>query len=532
MVKKEYDKFEVVFEENLIKVKSKITNWEDEGGTLLDEITYELDNSFGEANRKEVEGFLLAYSCTDEENAKKIIDKLPEQKKENGTKQDIVRNEAPIKDTRLDVVLDSASEKEIKDLFKIKLKMPSYQRPYRWTKRNIEFFWNDIKKSEEPYDFGIMVLQRKNGCEYDIVDGQQRIVTLSLMLRALSSDEANSFINNITLQGKDSEKNIGYNFQWFRREARKLDPQEYKSMIEKILKGYIDVVVMDTLDDSLKFFDRMNTTGVLLTETDILKSYHLLALESVKKLSNKVKKRWINSGFVPKESLNDINAFRKEVVIKWESLDNKDLTNCLGLVCILRMMKNGEYPGNDMYKIWDMEQFRNGNNPKAKYFGLDSPIANGEFFFWFVFRMHEEIGKYWESDNYDLYAARLYYLLPEKLRAREFFAILVIYLHEKFPTDFSTEVSSKGKKIFDLLFSWLVFYCVYYDRLEFNTIRNSALEDGSIFKAIVSSKTIDDCFDCYCENPLKLLESEGLAGRIKGNGWNYRIRRELRRIYG
>ena len=539
MIVRSYEKFDVEYdsEQRRIKIISRMKSWREEENTELDDVTRSIEKKLLEnADKPRVncsydDGCLVAYEC-DEAKLEEIRKELakPCKMKSEGMPRDF----SPVairENTSLPEVeeLDVTTTRSIEELFRIKLNLPSYQRPYRWGRRNIEFFWKDIRKSEEVYDFGIAVFHRKGNGVYDVVDGQQRIVTLALILRALSSDVADSFIANTTLQGKDSEKNIGYNLQWFRRQAGKLNDNEKEEMRNKILEGRLDIVVMDSLEEALKFFDRINTTGVPLSEIDILKSDHLLALESVTELTDDVKERWKNSGFVAQDCLDDMKKFREAIVNRWEGIETETLNGALGAVCALRMMKNGERP-TGMSSIEDISQFRDGDryNQNAKYTGLDSPIKKGEFFFWYVFKICEEWGNFWNNDEYDLDSARLWYLLEERGRANEFFGLIVVYLHGKFPGEIGTE---KYKKLLSLVFSWLSYFCLRLGRLEFSTIRNSAMEEGSLFNAIVSSKTLDDCFDCYCENPLEKLEREGLGEYADGSGFKYRIRRELRGIY-
>ena len=534
---KSYEKFDVKYdsEQRCIKIISRMKSWREEENTELDDVTRSIEEKLLEnADKPSVncsydDGCLVAYEC-DEAKLEEIRKELaqPRKTKSEGLPLNLDSVVTGENTPRPEVEeLDVTTTRSIKELFRIKLNLPSYQRPYRWGRRNIEFFWNDIRDSKEVYDFGIAVFHRKGNGVYDIVDGQQRIVTLALIFRALSSNVADSFIADTTLQGKDSEKNIGYNLQWFRRQAGKLDANEKEEMRNKILEGRLDIVVMDSLEEALKFFDRINTTGVPLSETDILKSYHLLALESVTELTDDVKKRWKDSGFVAQDCLDDMKKFREAIVNRWEGIGTETLNGALGAVCALRMMKNGERPA-DMSSIGDISQFRDGDNPNAEYTGLDSPIKKGEFFFWYVFKICEEWGNFWKNDEYDLDSARLWYLLEERGRANEFFGLIVVYLHGKFPEEIGT---GKYKKLLSLVFSWLSYFCLRLGRLEFSTIRNSAMEEGSLFNAIVSSKTLDDCFDCYCENPLEKLEREGLGEYADGSGFKYRIRRELRGIY-
>lgn len=515
----------IIWEDNILKVKSEIIDWRDEKDSILDAITNNLtiiakNNTLSETNSADD---IICYYC-DEDTASKVLSELPTEYADKAAVANTPQKEY-VDDDRENMDIANPTEISIGELFRIKLNLPSYQRPYRWKKKNIEFLWNDINKdSEIPYDFGIIVLL-KNNDHYDIVDGQQRIVTLSLMLRSLSSSIADSFINNATLQGKESEKHIGYNLQWFRRQAEKIEDKQ--EMIDKIINGHLDIIVMKNLDEALKFFDRMNTSGVDLTATDILKSHHLLALsgKNFALSDDRVKERWRGKGFIPDSALDDPVKFKNEIVKKWESYDPWWLNRHLATVCALRMMAKGLYP-YDVNEIWDIEQFRRGEN--AEYTGLDSPISDGEFFFWYTFNLYEKctIEKN-KCEEYDPYAAKLRQLLT-KNRAKEFFDILVVYIHEKFPTE---TTKTNFKKLLNLIFSWLIGICLYYDSVQFTTIRNDALKDGSLFKAIVVSKSLEDCFDCYCENPLEVLDREGWGDRVAGNN-NYLIRRELRRIHG
>lgn len=515
----------IIWEDNILKVKSEIIDWRDEKDSILDAITNNLttiakNNALSETNSADD---IICYYC-DEETASKVLSELPTEYADKTAVSNTTQKEY-VDDDRINKDIDEPTEISIGELFKIKLNLPSYQRPYRWKKKNIEFLWNDIKDSKIPYDFGIIVLL-KNNDHYDIVDGQQRIVTLSLMLRSLSSSIANSFIKNAKLQGKDSEKHIGYNLQWFRRQAEKIEDKQ--EMIDKIVNGYLDIIVMNNLDEALKFFDRMNTSGVDLTATDILKSHHLLPLSNEDfALTDGVKERWRRKGFIPDSALDDPVKFKNEIVKKWESYDPWWLNRHLATVCALRMMAKGLYP-YDVNEIWDIEQFRRGDNSKAEYTGLDSPISDGEFFFWYTFNLYEKctIEKN-KCEEYDSYAAKLRQLLT-KNRAKEFFDILVVYIHEKFPME---TTNPNFNKLLDLIFSWLIYICLYYDSVQFTTIRNDAMKEDSLFNAIVSNKSLEDCFDCNCENPLEVLDREGWGDRVAGNN-NYLIRRELRRIHG
>lgn len=65
------------------------------------------------------------------------------------------------------------------------LAIPRFQRPYSWTSENLEDFWRDVVEDNDPgYFIGPMVAYDLEG-RAGIVDGQQRITTVTLALRAV-----------------------------------------------------------------------------------------------------------------------------------------------------------------------------------------------------------------------------------------------------------------------------------------------------------------------------------------------------------
>lgn len=68
--------------------------------------------------------------------------------------------------------------------------IPEYQRPYRWTKNECETLWYDVKgvfgngENIEEYFLGSIVAFESKKSELEIIDGQQRITTLTLLFRA------------------------------------------------------------------------------------------------------------------------------------------------------------------------------------------------------------------------------------------------------------------------------------------------------------------------------------------------------------
>ena len=100
----------------------------------------------------------------------------------------------------------SAEQKSVLDIFtNIKYLVPVYQRPYSWDIQNCSELWDDLydffngDNRNDGYFLGNIVLansQESDQCE--IIDGQQRLITLSLLVKALYlKDKNNSALDGI-----------------------------------------------------------------------------------------------------------------------------------------------------------------------------------------------------------------------------------------------------------------------------------------------------------------------------------------------
>lgn len=87
----------------------------------------------------------------------------------------------------------SAEQKNLRSLFinDDRYIVPSFQRPYRWTKNEVKQLFDDITQafsSNEDYFVGNIVIARGNDdrSKPQIIDGQQRILTLWMYLKVLA----------------------------------------------------------------------------------------------------------------------------------------------------------------------------------------------------------------------------------------------------------------------------------------------------------------------------------------------------------
>lgn len=69
-----------------------------------------------------------------------------------------------------------------------RFRVPRYQRPYAWDIEQVSEFWEDLVSAEEPYFLGSFIFnteQEKAEGYVDIIDGQQRILTITIFASAL-----------------------------------------------------------------------------------------------------------------------------------------------------------------------------------------------------------------------------------------------------------------------------------------------------------------------------------------------------------
>lgn len=69
-------------------------------------------------------------------------------------------------------------------------RVPRFQRDYSWTQDEWEDLWQDIQETMRPggelaHYMGYLVLQSQDNRSFDVIDGQQRLTTLSLLALAV-----------------------------------------------------------------------------------------------------------------------------------------------------------------------------------------------------------------------------------------------------------------------------------------------------------------------------------------------------------
>lgn len=104
--------------------------------------------------------------------------------------------------------------------------IPSYQRGYRWTSKEVKALLQDIwdfTQMENQPDFYCLqpIVVKKNREKYNVIDGQQRLTTIFLMIKFLQNRDyftidyqsrlkSAEFLKNIQHNNADKDKNIDF----------------------------------------------------------------------------------------------------------------------------------------------------------------------------------------------------------------------------------------------------------------------------------------------------------------------------------
>lgn len=180
---------------------------------------------------------------------------------------------SPMGDSTEDVSVRIMS---LKTLMSFNLTLPDYQREYCWEDQNIIDLWHNLKKIQDgkPFHLGTVILHDYQNC-YGIIDGQQRLVTLSIMLLAMGYDCYLPLMNEHyeSTDAKEHIANCKYIVQGLVSKEKNVS-ELVKRLAENISFAVLTVNEAN-LDLAYTFFSNQNSKGVPLSDFDLLKAHHL-----------------------------------------------------------------------------------------------------------------------------------------------------------------------------------------------------------------------------------------------------------------
>lgn len=191
--------------------------------------------------------------------------------------------------------MSKAEIRSVEELLGWELRIPPYQRPYKWTKKNITDLLLDIETSireakkykDFKYRVGTVILHANTEEEkptYDIVDGQQRILSFLLLSRYLELEcGVVSSLSKHKFSSKVTQKNLHENYkaigEWFA-----FAPAGMHKDFKDAMKEHLEVVVItvNEISEAFQLFDSQNSRGRALYPHDLLKAYHLRVMSGKK----------------------------------------------------------------------------------------------------------------------------------------------------------------------------------------------------------------------------------------------------------
>lgn len=217
------------------------------------------------------------------------------------------------------LIQDELKITKLKDLLDMKLALPSYQRPYSWSVKSTNTLFIDtyeaFRNGINEYRLGSVILHKECSEKYNIVDGQQRLTTLSILLYCLD-DEKQSLLKE--KYSKLSNDVIVTNFGVLSKRTNELsydEREKYKNYL--VNKCTMVQIVTDSEQEAFQFFDSQNSRGKELAPHDLLKSYHL------------------------REMNNEDENQKVKIINRWENMNQNDLDD---------LFKNYLYPLTQWYK--------------------------------------------------------------------------------------------------------------------------------------------------------------------------------------
>jgi hypothetical protein len=201
--------------------------------------------------------------------------------------------------------------------------IPAYQRPYKWTLKNISELFQDVcSHHDKPaYRLGSVVFHQ-NKQQLDIVDGQQRTLTLVLAIWAvmdkrladLDRQDLKEALNQLrpvvegfmarqTFASDVSQFNLHQNYQEICRLVSRRNVFTEAHIDFLLHKCQVVIFILNDVSEAFQFFDSQNARGRDLEPHDLLKAFHL------------------------REFAEHEQKLKALTVAHWESLPSDDLAN-------------------------------------------------------------------------------------------------------------------------------------------------------------------------------------------------------------
>lgn len=412
----------------------------------------------------------------------------------------------------------------VKDLIDKELKIPNYQRPYRWNASNVlqllDDIFNSMNSNKKSYRIGSSILYCNGDTNsFDIVDGQQRLTTIAIMLYCMGAETR--LLKNLCFNHSDSVANIKSNKlvidSWLNRHSN------HKTKLKDYILNsceFVEIVVYD-LSEAFQMFDSQNGRGKELEAYNLLKAYHIRAMnQETEHTKIECDRRWEaatlykdNHGNGRLDLLKQVfgeQLFRSRLWSKKEdafSFSKRDIDEFKGFT--LNKNNNVAYPYQNPHLLEYMtskfyesvlsgmigtkNRFNEGDpSNMSPFVNINQPIVNGKHFFDYV-ETYIEIYKRFFVDLHsyqlkvfkDFYKEYCKYKGCDRVGDRylcELYKSLIIVVFDKFGED---GVMHCYKDLYGI---------VYKKRLELAQVRYSSIAKypKEFFTIIQNAKNLSD----------------------------------------
>ena len=395
------------------------------------------------------------------------------------------------------------SVQKVSDIFQQVLTIPIYQRPYRWSEKHLSQLIQDIihHQDKSSYRLGTIVVhanEKEN--TLDIVDGQQRLLSLALIVTAVKEKLPNStlfkdtdfeFLTSLSIQNEISITNLKHNSVIVKQHLLALDLNALEAFATYLLEHCTVVYIkLDDLSEAFQFFDSQNARGKALEPYDLLKAYHLREMDhESEQIKTEIIQRWEEHAKSqgPLKNIFDDFLFRIRKWLKHEqgryftkdyidlfkglNPDDKNLPPYFALYRLSHHLTDN-YNQDNVRKI--DEQFLEFP------FALDQVMLNGRRFFEFIdhyvclsqkIRVHPDLHRFFNVEKYDGKSRK-----GDQYTLNLFRAVLLFYV-DKFGED---DLKQAGK----VCFLWAYKLRLSKQAVQLAGMDNYALQNDSLFKVI------------------------------------------------
>lgn len=410
---------------------------------------------------------------------------------------------------------------KIKDLLTMKLTLPSYQRPYSWSIKSTATLFNDtyeaFRENIDEYRLGSVILHKDGPDQYNIVDGQQRLTTLSILLYCLHEKKLRLLEEKYD---KQSNEAITRNFRVLNRKISDLPNDESQKYKEYLLNQCTAVqIVTNNEQDAFQFFDSQNSRGKELAPHDLLKSYHLREMNGEEEQTKiNIINQW---EYIDQDILDDLFKNYLYPLTQWYRRKDGLGYSSSNISSFKGIKGNNNHNYSIYHKASNLfvEQF-NANGSKEllasnslNQFQLTQPLISGIRFFYYTLHYERMLENVRKRINQFHNKEEVPGKRSGDIYTKQLYETALLFFADRFGTE------SLTKPIMQVLYTWsyslrIVMYAVYPQTINKYALgQHDRINDGIDMFTIISE--MDD------PEELKLIVLEKPEG-VSNNEDKYR----------